>query len=534
MEEKKGLIKYEGTSLDTHDRYSFIKQIGKGGFAEVDKVYDEQLKRNVALKCLNKKHADSPEVRFRFENEAFVISQIDHPGVLPIYEFGELNDGSVFYSMKMISGITLDDAIKRHGKDSNIKSPINLRLIRIFERVCEVMKVSHDKGIIHRDLKPANIMIDEADSVYVVDWGLAKDLDFNIHDTVRAKLSDEVFDEGLELTKTGAIKGSPYYLSPEQAEGRTSETDTRSDVFSLGIMLYYIMTGQKPFNAVTFRALVDQITDGVYAPIHEIKHNVPKELQAICHKALENDPDKRYQNAGELLKDIRNYRENKEVSSYKAPFLAQAKKWFIRHPKVTGASIVACLVLFVTSFFIASEVYVNSLSKLGLDAHLDAMHKKEAEIEALTEELKTHQNRHLQLQLERAQELEFYYRSRAKEFLAGRLIRDFMSPSQEDVKLYFDLYLEGIEDMIERGHYHVALISIDAQLKDFKDLEQENLDTPPQRDKRFKQFSLTAEQYEKLMFLRSKVKTQLLNEMKQIPQPQLTSLPSSTENLKQV
>ena len=509
MSEETRRNKHAGQSIDQLKRYTYVSTLGKGGFAEIDEVHDTQLKRNVALKSLNNKVKDNAEVQFRFENEAYIIAQIDHPGVLPVYEFGELEDGLPFYTMKKIIGKTLEEAINEHFLDNESHKPVNLQLLMIFERVCELMKVSHEKHIIHRDLKPANIMIDQMNAVYVVDWGLAKDLNFDPEQTIRAKLSNEIFNEGLELTKTGSIKGSPYYLSPEQATGHTAQTDTRSDVFSLGIILYYILTGRKPFDGMTFKALVDQIKSGDFPPLTSVNSFAPKELEAICHKCLALEPEDRYQNAGEVLEELQAFRENCEIKAYKLSPLQVIKKWFIRNPKAIGAALVASFSLAVFLVFLASEIFVNNLSATGLAKHLEAMEKKAIEIALLEKQIKNNPSPKLKAKLRKVQELQFYYRSRASELLAGRIIRDFMMPNEEDVHTYFDLRLMNIEAMIDRGNLHLALISIDSHFKDFKDLEDEELSIPLKPLNRYAQISMDSEQIQKLIKLRQELKEKI-------------------------
>ncbi len=245
------------------------------------------------------------DARQRFFAEAEILAGLDHPGTTAVFEAGRLPDGDCFYAMKKVSGRTLGALLGERTADQINDRAVRARLLEIFFRVCQTVASAHKQGVIHRDLKPENIMVDDLGVVYVMDWGLAKAL------TEEAAGSQS--DSG--RTRAGAVMGTPAYMSPEQASGHADTSDRQTDVFSLGVMLYEILTGTNPFRGAT---AVESMKGVMYhdpeAP-RERNKRINRTLSAITMKALAKDPFRRYRSAVELAEDIRRYREFLPVSA---------------------------------------------------------------------------------------------------------------------------------------------------------------------------------------------------------------------------
>jgi serine/threonine protein kinase len=257
--------------------YEILERIGAGGMGEVYLALDTKLNRKVALKFLPSHLCQDEECRKRFTREAQAAAALDHPNIAAIYEVGEFQ-GRPFYSMQVVEGQSLKDVIA--GQDLPIE-----RVLEIVIQVCEGLQTAHEKGIIHRDIKPSNILLDDHGRVRIVDFGLAS------------------IQGSEDLSKTGSISGTVGYMSPEQVRGNA--IDHRSDLFSLGVVLYELISGRNPFkydnDAATFRA----VTDLTPEPLGHYNANVPKALEGVAVKLLEKDPTYRYQSAAGVLSDLR-------------------------------------------------------------------------------------------------------------------------------------------------------------------------------------------------------------------------------------
>jgi serine/threonine protein kinase len=332
--------------VNAWQRYEITDRLGEGGMGTVDLARDRGLNREIAIKRMHPQLAKSAASRARFDDEASIMAELNHPGVVPVLDYGADPDGGRFYAMKLIQGQTLDEVLaKRNTRDLRDPSRI-AHLIGIFERICETMAAAHRHGIIHRDLKPDNVMIDEAGSVYVVDWGLAR------------KLSDQSMLG--RKTVAGAIMGTPAYMSPEQARGDTRESDTQSDVFSLGIMLYEILTGRNPFESPSAERSMDGVLYHEPDPPREGNRVIPRMLSAVCMKAIRKDSFRRYRDAGELLAEIRRLREFQPVEAIKPTLLERFVMFRRRHPSTAGALVAA--VIFV-GWLIASTAFHASIER---------------------------------------------------------------------------------------------------------------------------------------------------------------------------
>ena len=257
--------------------------LGEGGMGMVLRVRDGHLKRSVALKVMHDQFAHNPEKRNVFIEEAQISAQLQHPGILPVYDFSMLPGGMLYFTMKEVEGQTLRDVIKsvhnvsQHGVWRSTDDGWNLRrLMSAFHSVCETVAYAHSKGVVHRDLKPANIMVGEYGEVWVVDWGIATTVD----------MQDGVETSSMpERVSDNSIVGSPSYMSPEQAWGR--QVDGRSDVYSLGVILYRILMGKSPYSGTSVMEIVEskrqEHTISLRTMHTDPQHRAHQEQQAFQH-----------------------------------------------------------------------------------------------------------------------------------------------------------------------------------------------------------------------------------------------------------
>ncbi len=263
--------------LEIGQRYRVKSLLGMGGMGAVYLVHDKGLDRDVALKLIRSDIAEDTEALERFKREIQLSSRVTHPNVLRVFDLGE-SDGVKFLTMQFVDGRDLSTILKKQGK-----LPTE-RLVRIFRQAAEGLKAAHDQGVIHRDLKPQNIMIDAAEHVYVTDFGLAKS------------------HEQSGMTQTGAVIGTPFYMSPEQVKGEP--VGPQSDIFALGVILYQMAAGTVPFGGATpFEVMITRIQRPP-KPIRELNPELPVYLQKIIERCLTVDLGLRYQKVQEILDDL--------------------------------------------------------------------------------------------------------------------------------------------------------------------------------------------------------------------------------------
>ncbi len=277
--------------------YTVTAKLGEGGMGEVWLAHDERLERDVAIKVLPREFADDPERLARFEREAKTLAALDHPNIVHIYSVESATvDGDSgseaqtvhFLTMQRVDGRQLSELIPDGG----------LPLERIFQLgipLAEALAAAHEKGIVHRDLKPANIMVTEEGRLKVLDFGLAK-----LH---QAAAAPEVTAGPTEvLTGEGKILGTMPYMSPEQLEGK--DLDPRSDIFSVGILLYEMATGGRPFQGDTSVSLISSIVKDTPPSIDTVRAELPHHLARIVNRCLDKDPKRRYQSASEVYNEL--------------------------------------------------------------------------------------------------------------------------------------------------------------------------------------------------------------------------------------
>jgi serine/threonine-protein kinase PpkA len=273
------------------ERYEIVRELGRGGMAIVFLAKDKRLEREVALKLLPEEFHHDENFRTRFIREARVSAKLSHPNIIQIHDVNEKGDFT-FFSMSYIEGLPLADIIKKG-------EPIDPKIIsRLAIHVCFALQQAHEKNVIHRDIKPENILINKKKMPIVVDFGIAKALS-------EAKLS-----------QTGMLIGTPHYMSPEQI--KTGNVDGRSDLYSLGILLYEMAVGQTPFKGLDPTSLMYHQVNEVPAAPHEVNDKIPQAFSDLIMKTLEKNPDDRYQTAAELGKALHQYMQGADTNAPKS------------------------------------------------------------------------------------------------------------------------------------------------------------------------------------------------------------------------
>jgi len=323
------IVPYSGTGEYGIHRVLRVHQ--RGGMGRILVGYDQYLKREVAIKELHPDVAEDESIVRRFIGEAEITAQLEHPGVVPIHRIGQGGDGLPYYTMKMIKGDTLQDAIKAYHRN-----PCKLELRNLVRRLVSVSKTiafAHSKGVIHRDLKPANIMLGEHGETLVMDWGLAKPYNQGVEDTY-ISIIHQTKQTRPDLTMVGAIVGTPAFMSPEQANADDHVVGPLSDVFSLGTVLYYLLAGQTAFSGRSTQEVLSKVRACNPIPPSQVKSNVPHGLEAICLKTMGKLPEDRYQGATEFADDLCRWLDDEPISAEKDSIIAKIRRWTLQYRSV--------------------------------------------------------------------------------------------------------------------------------------------------------------------------------------------------------
>jgi serine/threonine protein kinase len=271
--------------------YELLAEVARGGMGVVYRARQVTLNRTVALKMILAGKLADPDDVARFRTEAEAAARLSHPNIVAIHDVGDL-EGQHFFSMEFIEGTSLARRLANGplpGRDA----------ARYVAKIARAVHYAHRQGILHRDLKPSNIMLDGADEPHITDFGLAKRLDSR--------------DSG--QTRTGAVLGTPSYMAPEQAQGRIRELGPACDIYSLGAILYELLTGRPPFRAETPVDTVMQVIHNEPVPVTLLNPNAAKDLETICHKCLEKDPALRYETAEALAQDLQNFLDGNSINA---------------------------------------------------------------------------------------------------------------------------------------------------------------------------------------------------------------------------
>src|SRR5438034_1252721 len=299
--------------------YEILEEVGRGGMGVIYRARQRHSHRIVAVKRVLSYHADSHETRERFRREAEAAASLDHPNILPIYEVSESEDGLPFFSMKFATGGSLHDAAPSLRSEPR-------KCLQLMAKVARATEYAHGRGILHRDLKPGNILLDHRGEPMVSDFGLAKWIDAN-----------------KDLTKSLTTFGTPGYIAPEQAERTADDLSPAADVYSLGAILFDLLTGRPPFLGANAVSVIRQASETQAPKLRSLAHSHDRDLETICARCLERDPKARYQSAGDLATDLERWLDGRPIIARPVSAPARIWRWSRRNPKLVGTGVAGLL-----------------------------------------------------------------------------------------------------------------------------------------------------------------------------------------------
>jgi serine/threonine protein kinase len=316
--------------MGTPDRlgdFEIVEEIGRGGFGIVYRARQLSLDRPVAVKVLFRHLIHTQDEITRFEREARAAARLDHPAIVSVYAWGQANDDFYIAQRLVGRGRTLADELAELRTSGTPPKGHFRRVAEVVAHVAEGLQQAHDRGIVHRDVKPSNILLDEHDRPCLSDFGLAK------------------IEDGLELSRTGDFAGSPYFMSPEQADGRRGPVDHRSDIYSLGVTLYELLTLTQPFQGSTAHEIVRKILADDPRRPRRIESRVPADLETICLKAMERNPAQRYPSSLEFAHDLRSFLDGEPISAVPIGITRRGLRAMRRHREPVAYALLVTLLV---------------------------------------------------------------------------------------------------------------------------------------------------------------------------------------------
>ncbi|MBL8890128.1 MAG: serine/threonine protein kinase [Planctomycetaceae bacterium] len=355
-------------------RFSTCQQMTSGGCGKISVSNDGQLNRQVVIKKINPELLNDRAVK-RFLNEARITAQLEHPGIAPVYELGIDDQGLPFYAMKQLSGQTLAESLAKYvalpagrGKERTRRE-----LLHRFLSVCQTVAFAHQRGVIHRDLKPDNIMLGQFGETTVVDWGLARtrsareSQDWDSRENLRrpeSSLANASIDSTGSLTVQGMVMGTAAYMSPEQAQGLNDRVDHRSDVFSLGVILFELLNGRSPFVGSSMAQTIDNVIRCNHADLSKRLQGCSRRLAWICLKAMAAQPVDRYQSVSDMAHDIESYLAGQPLAGRRESAWERFDRWAGHHRSAVRGMLVCLLVGFIA---LTIAVSLGGIDRDGTD-----------------------------------------------------------------------------------------------------------------------------------------------------------------------
>jgi serine/threonine-protein kinase len=361
-------VAYESVLAEVHGpdkewhlgNYEILDEIGRGGMGVIYRARQRHSRRIVALKRVLSYQADSRETLVRFQREAEATASLDHPNILPIYEVSQSSDGLPFFSMKFATGGSLQNAASSLRNDPR-------KCVQLMAKVARAVEHAHSRGVLHRDLKPGNILLDDRGEPLVSDFGLAKWLDAN-----------------KDITKSLTGIGTAGYIAPEQAEGPTADLTPAADVYSLGAILFGLLTGRPPFLGDNPLSVVRQALETQAPKLRALSPSLDRDLETICARCLEREPKARYESAGDLAADLERWLEGRPIVARPVSPPARIWRWSRRNPKLMATGIAGLLLGAGAIWLFHGELFRGSAfnppeKSIAVLPFLDLSHAKDQE-----------------------------------------------------------------------------------------------------------------------------------------------------------